>query len=108
MDAEQLIAEVRAGMAVITADGKKLGKVRRVHTRETEAYVEVVGRGALWTIMEPKARFLPGSAVVAAVDGRIHLNMDVRTAKGCTVRPRWIEQEIQTPNPSAGFGQGSA
>ena len=104
MDAEHLLAQVRAGMQVVCVDGTKLGNVRQIHRRETEAYLEVPRRGALWSLMAPKARFLPASAVVEVVGNRVHLNMDAQTAKGCTVRPRWISQDIEDPTYCAGIG----
>ena len=104
MDAEHLIAQVRAGMQVVCADGKQLGKVRQIHPPETEAYLEVPYRGALWSLMAPKGRFLPASTVVEVVGNRVHLNMDAQTARGCTVRPRWISQDIEDPTYWAGIG----
>ena len=95
MKPEELAAQVGARMQVITADGKRLGKVRHVHTYETAVYVEVPPAGALWVfklwVFKIKHLFLPASAVVEVVGNRVHINMDAQTANGCTARPRWIE-----------------
>ena len=90
MKAEELAAQVGARMQVITADGKHLGTVRQVHTYETAVYVEVLPGGVLW-IFKAKPWFLPASAVIEVVGKRVHLNINARTAKGCTARPPWIE-----------------
>ena len=91
----KVLDQIRPGMQVHTADRKKLGKVRRVHTREAESYMEVASEKALWKFwqLELKALFLPATAVRSVEGSRVHLQMDAKTARGCIWRPAWISVE---------------
>ena len=86
-----MVEQVRDGMHVQSSDGNRIGKVRRVHARETEVYVEVGPRSfrRFWG-MEPKPLLLPASAVAEVAGGQVTLNMDATGAGSCTCRPLWI------------------
>ena len=47
MDSTSVQAQVRSGMQVFSSDGKRIGKVWHVFTREAETYVEVQ-RQSFW------------------------------------------------------------
>jgi hypothetical protein len=101
MELEQLTTQVRAGMHVIAADGKKLGKVRRMHVRDTEVSVEVPFPWALWSPLKPHVRFLPGSMVAQIAGQEIHLNVAAPIANSCTSMPEWIKQQLESATPGA-------
>ncbi len=92
-----LIEQVCPGMVVLSSDGKRLGKVRQVHTRDTETYLEVTPRGNLWKpwqlMVTIQRLFLPGSTVAEVAGKQVRVAMDAKTAKGCTWRPHWIARE---------------
>ena len=44
MDNDNTLTQVRSGMLVFSADGKRIGKVWHVHARDTETYAGSVGR----------------------------------------------------------------
>ena len=106
MVTENLLTQIREGMRVMSSDGKKLGKIRRLHARDTDAYLEVASEGDLWKIwqLELKLLFLPLSVVAGVVGQRVHLTLDAKTAKGCRSRPTWIPQEILPPISGGGGG----
>ena len=92
-----LIEHVRIGMLALSADGKCLGKVTQVHTRdEIETYLEVTPRRNLWKAwqLEVQRLFLPGSTVTDVGAKHVQVVMDAKTANGCTWRPHWIPQEV--------------
>ena len=95
MASTPLIDQVRVGMAVYSSEGKRLGKVRHVHIRETEVYLEVASEKALWKFwqLELKPLFLPPSVVAPVAGQRVTLHMDAKTAKACTWKPAWIAAE---------------
>ena len=101
-----IVEQVRDGMEVRSSDGKRLGKVRQVHTRETEIYVEVMARAAFWKLWqpEPKNLFVPASAVAEVAGKRVTLNMDATSARTCTRRPPWIPREIRDLKWFSGAG----
>ncbi len=91
MAGTSMVEQVRDGMQVRSLDGKRIGKVRLVHTREAEVYVEVAPRSfrRFWG-MEPKPLFLPASAVAEVAGRQVTLNIDATGARSCTRRPLWI------------------
>ena len=93
-----LIEQVCPGMVALSTDGKRLGKVRQVHTRDTETYLEVTPRGNLWKpwqlMVAVKGLLLPGSTVTEVAGMHVRIAMDAKTAKGCTWRPNWLPLEV--------------
>jgi hypothetical protein len=100
MKPDALLDQVRSGMRVDASNGKRIGKIRQVHQRETEVYLEVRSERSLW--MELSGRqlgllFLPPDTVGAVAEGYVTLTVDPKTAKGYTYRPRWIPEKIDDP-----------
>ncbi len=111
MDSGTLLAQVRVGMVALSSDGKRIGKITQIHTRsETETYLEVTPRGNLWKpwqlIVEVQRLFLPGNSVTEVTGKDVRVEMDAKTAKGCTWRPNWIPREIDDPAKMSGGGGG--
>jgi len=109
MTGAKIAEQVCEGMKVFSSDGKRLGTIWRIHYHETEVYFEVLARGALLTMwpLEQKKYFLPANAVADVSGKRVILNMDVKAAKTCTIRPPWIPMKTVNPNfPGSGSGGG--
>jgi hypothetical protein len=105
------IEHVRIGMLALSSDGKCLGKVTQVHTRDdTETYLEVTPRGNLWKpwqlMIAVQRLFLPGSTVADVAGTHVHVALDAKTAKGCTWRPSWIPHKVDDPTTYTMIGGG--
>ena len=104
-----MLTLIRPGMHVRSSDRKIVGKVRQVHQRDAETYVEVTPRWSLWQpwllIVEVKRVFLPGTVVTAIAGTEVQVAMDAKTAKGCTWRPNWIPREVDDPETTM-IGRG--
>ena len=102
-----MLALIRPGMHVRSSDRKTVGKVRQVHQRDAETYVEVTPHGspskpwqllaAVKRLFVPERLFVPGTSVVDVAGKHVHVAMDAKTAKGCTWRPTWIAPEVDDP-----------
>jgi hypothetical protein len=106
MATEQLFLQLREGMQVVSADGKKLGKIIGLHVRDTEAYLEVMSEADWWKFWLDDGLFLPAHLVTTVERKQVRISMDAKTAKGCRSRPIWIPREIRDPNMFAGGGGG--
>ena len=95
-----MVEQVRDGMQVRAADGRRIGKVNRVYIREAEVYLQVIAKASwrIWYLLEPKYLYLPGSAVADVAGRRVTLNMDTVAARSCTDRPTWIPAFSMTPD----------
>ncbi len=112
MASENVIARVRKGMEVHTADGQKLGKVAEVwlgtdptasHPRCDEelcSRLEVHSGG----VFKRSVRYVPYSAI-ANVSDHVTLSVDAATVNGYdwVQRPRWMGSE---PDRYRGFPAG--
>jgi hypothetical protein len=103
MPSDTLTTKVYRGMRFISADGVYIGKVRQVHFRDTEAYVEVRPH-SFWDAflevfalrpMQPDSShlFLPAHAITQVVGKRVYVQLDAEAVRACTSRPPWIEHE---------------
>ncbi len=91
VDVARLLAAIREGMVVRSADGKRLGKVIQVHVREPEVYLQVLSGAGRWKPrFETTGLYIPASAIAEVDDRQVRLTMDASAAKGCTFRPSWI------------------
>ena len=106
----KLVEHVRTGMTALFSDGKQLGTVTQVHTRDTDTYLEVTPRGNLWKpwqlMVKLQRLFLPGNTVTDVAGKYVRVAMDAKTAKGCTWRPTWLPHE-DDPAPYHMIGGGS-
>ena len=104
MAGANMAEQVRDGMHVQSSDGKRLGKVRQIHMREADVYLEVIPGGPFWKRwqVEPKNLFLPASAVAEVSGRQVTLNMDAKAARTCTRRPPWIPGVIVDPSRGPG------
>ena len=90
-------------MQVISADGVSVGKVWRVHFRDTETCIEVRPQSLTNAMLEafslrqeqPNSShlFLPGQTITQVVGKRVHVRLDAEAASACVSRPPWIEPE---------------
>ncbi len=94
-----ILDQIRSGMKVYTSDGKQLGKVRQVHQREAESYVEVRTERFIW-LRSASVLFLPPYTVDTVAGGRVTLMANAKTAKGYSYRPRWVPEELNEPRSS--------
>src|SRR5688572_4211682 len=103
MSNNTFITKVHKEMRLISADGVYIGKVRRVHFRDTEAYIEIQPR-SFWNSflqvfalreMQPSwsRLFLSGNTIARVVDKRVHVNIDAEAVRACVSRPPWIESD---------------
>ncbi len=111
--ASSLLAQVREGMEVNTADGKKVGKIDQVWIGTDPA------AGSVWCDEDICSRlevhhaaehfYIPFNAI-ADVSGRtVTLNVDAATVheKGWYRRPTWIVPDEDVPAISADTLQGA-
>ena len=82
------IRGARDGTPVFSSDGKRIGKVRALYSREAdvhkaEVYVEVVTPVPLWRRwqLKPKHLFLPGTTVAEVTEQGMRLNVDATEAE---------------------------
>jgi hypothetical protein len=100
---DTLITKVHSGMRIISVDGVYVGKVRRVHFRDTEAYIEIHPQSfwnsflAVFALrqMQPSWShlFLAGDTITQVVSKRVHVKLDAEAVRACVSRPPWIEPE---------------
>ncbi len=113
MASENVIAQVRAGMEVHTADGQKLGKVTEVwlgtdptatHPRCDEELCSrlEVHRGGLF---KRSVLYVPSSAIANVTASEVILSLDAATVndRDWIQRPRWMGNE---PDQYRGFPAG--
>jgi hypothetical protein len=103
MPKDTLITKVQSGMRIISADQVCIGKVRRVHFRDTEAYIEILPRSFWNTFLEVFALrqmqpswshlFLSGDTISQVVGKRVYLKLGAEAVRACVSRPPWIEPE---------------
>jgi hypothetical protein len=87
----RLLAAIREGMPVRSADGKRLGKVLRVYVREPEFYLFVASEADRWNpVKQSFGLYLPASAIGEVDTKQVRLSIDAQEAKGCTWCPSWI------------------
>jgi hypothetical protein len=103
MDSKSAQAQIREQMRVFSSDGKLIGKVWHVFTRETETYVEVhplsfwqgildgfspqyatAGRGHL---------YIPAEVIMQVRGKKISLTLKHEEAMACTERPPWLARD---------------
>ena len=108
MDSDNTLTQVRSGMLVFSADGKRIGKVWHVYARDTETYVEVhpisfwagIVAGFVPSGLSPDRGhlFLPGSTVADVSGKRVVLALDRPAVMTCTNRPAWLpREEVRMP-----------
>ncbi len=98
MHRDALLEHVREGMRVHASSGKRLGKIQQVHQRETEVYLEVETVRSFW-LRRTGLLFLPPDTVGTVAGTSVTLNVDAKTARGYTYRPRWILETIDLSIP---------
>lgn len=96
MERDVLLDQVRSGMRVDASDAKRIGKIRQVHQRESEVYVEVETERSIW-LRRSGFLFLPPDTVATVAGDRVTLKVDQKTARGYSYRPRWVPEEINDP-----------
>ncbi len=110
MDGGNRLDNIHNGMVARSADGKRLGKITQIYTRDTETYLEVTPRGNLWKpwqlMVAVQRLFLPGTTVTEVAGKYVSIAMNASSAKGCTSRHNWIQREVDKPHtiPSGGAG----
>jgi hypothetical protein len=108
MDSSSTMAQVRAQMRVFSSDGKQIGKVWNIFTRETETYVEVhplsfwqgIVAGFVPQSADPGRGhlFLPASLIERVAGKRVIVALTRDAAMSCTGRPAWIpHEEVRMP-----------
>lgn len=108
MDSDGTMAQVRNEMRVFSSDGKQIGKVWNVFTRETETYVEVhplsfwqgIVAGFVPQAVNPGRGhlFLPARVIEQVMGKRVILALERSAAMTCTERPAWIpHEEVHMP-----------
>ena len=93
MASSTILAQVRPGMQVRSADGTVLGNITGVASHGTETYLEVTPGPwvTIWRPFDHLARvYLPGAAVTAVSGARVTLSMDAKMARACKLRPNWF------------------
>jgi hypothetical protein len=113
MPSHTLSTKVHEGIQVISADGVSVGKVWRVHFRDTETCIEVRPQNlsnALLNAFTPRQEqtnsshlFVPGRTISEVEGKRVHLRLDAEAVRACVSRPPWIEHE---EIPPTGFNTG--
>ena len=103
MSNDTLITKVYRGMRIISADRVYIGKVRRVHFRDTEAYIEIRPQNFWNSFLEAFALremqpswshlFLSKNTITRVEDKRVHMKLDAEAVRACVSRPPWIEPE---------------
>ena len=113
MPSDTLTTNVHEGMQVISADGVSVGKVWRVHFRDTETCIEVRPQSLsnallnAFTLRQEQTNsshlFVPGRTITQIVGKRVHVQLDAEAVSACVSRPPWIEHEKMPPT---GFNTG--
>jgi hypothetical protein len=113
MQNDTLATKVQAGMRIISADNVSIGKVWRVHFRDTEAYLEVRPESFWNTLLDALALrqwqskvsylFLPARTITHVEGKYVHVRLDAEAARACVSRPPWVEPE---EIPPSGFNSG--
>ena len=96
-------------MQVRSSEGKRLGKLIEMYHGESQVYLRVVSAYERW---KPWGRvggglYFPASAIAQVHDKRVFLNMDTKTAKGCTGPPGWIAANTRNYGPFIDSGGGT-
>ena len=105
-----IVGSIRKGMQVRSSEGKRLGKLIEVYHGESQVYLRVVSAYERW---KPWGRvggglYFPASAIAQVHGKRVILNMDTKTAKGCTGRPGWIAANTRNYGPFIDYGGGGS
>lgn len=103
MDSDSTQAQVREQMRVFSSDGKQLGKVWHVFTRETETYLEVhplsIWQGILDGFSPQYATagrghfYFPDRFIKQIRGKRVVLSLKREEARACTKRPAWLARD---------------
>ena len=105
-----MVGQIREGMQVRSSEGKRLGKLSHVYGGESEVYLHVTSALERW---KPWGRvggglYFPASVIAEVQGKRVLLNMDTKTAKGCTSRPGWIAANTRNYGPFIDYGGGGS
>jgi hypothetical protein len=103
MDSESTMAQVRTQMRVVASDGKRIGKVWNVFTRDTEAYMVVhplsFWRGIIdglaprYADPERGHLYLPAGLITQVRGKQVIVSLTRDEALRCTQRPAWLPHE---------------
>lgn len=103
MPSDNEITKVRGGMRVISTDGITIGKVWRVHLRDTEAVIEIRPQSFLRALLDafvlPQRQpdtdhlFLAAHSISQVVGKRVYVQLAAAAARTCISRPPWIERD---------------
>ncbi len=103
MDSTSVQAQVRSGMRVFSSDGKRIGKVWHVFTREAETYVEVQPQSFWQGIIDGIAPryadperghlYLPARSLKQVQGKQVIVDLKRDEAMACTNRPAWIPRD---------------
>ena len=108
MTSVNMVGQIREGMQVRSSEGKRLGKLTYVYGGEAEVYLHVTSVFERW---KPWGRvggglYFPASAIAEVQGKRVILNMDTKTAKGCTSRPSWLPTTARSHGQFMDYGGG--
>ncbi len=110
MTATPRLPPIREGMRVRSSEGKRLGRIIHVYARESEVCVHVASVLDLWSPWAPVGAglYFPATAIAEGQGKRVMLNMDTKTAKGCTGRPSWLPTTARSYGQFMDYGGGGS